>query len=381
MKILLLGEYSGVHTNLATALRKHGYDVRLIHNGDGYKSFKADDFIKYKYFETDNKFLSLITKLYYMFLMYTGVKGLFQILKYRNLIKELKGYDIVQLINPIFISEYGVAVNYILFRYLKNNNSKIFLQALGDDYYWIKYCLDNKFDYSIFDRLSFKTLHRYLYSLHYLYGFMMPTYNKYITRKCNAIIPGLYDYYKAYENFKNCTEIVPIIVYPDKSFLKQSFEFPFKIFHGWQPRGELRKGNDILDKALLKLKDKYPDKISYKVIGGLTYQEYINQYNDADIFIDQCFSQDCGVNALLGMSKGKVVLSGFEEAVKSYYKLEYYPVINALPNVESIYLSIENLLFNTSLMKSYSENSIKFIEQYHSEDYVLSKYEDIWNKY
>lgn len=381
MRVLLLGEYSGVHSNLSVALKKYGYDVKTIHNGDGYKSFEADEFIRYSYFNVNNVIISLILKLYYIILMYSGLKGVFQIIKYRELIKSFKGYDVVQLINPIFISEYGVIVNYLIFKYLKANNNKIFLQALGDDYYWVKYCLDKKFNYSMLDRLNFKTTHRYLYSLQYVYGFMMPSYNRYVAINSNAIIPGAYDYYKVYEEFKNCTEIVPMIVSVDEKYKKKNIVFPIKVFHGWQPRAELRKGNDIFDSALTMLQKKYPDKILYKIVGGLSYEEYIKTYEDADIFIDQCFSQDCGMNALLGMSKGKVVLGGFEDVVKDYYNIDYCPLINCPPNAEKIFLSIEKLLLDNSLIYSISENSIKFINDYHSEVYVVSKLKDIWSRY
>ena len=50
MKVLLLGEYSGVHTNLSKALKEKGYLVDLIHNGDSYKEFDADYLIKYNYY-------------------------------------------------------------------------------------------------------------------------------------------------------------------------------------------------------------------------------------------------------------------------------------------------------------------------------------------
>jgi hypothetical protein len=70
-----------------------------------------------------------------------GLKGVFQIFKYKKSLNELKGYDIVQLINPIFLSDFGFIVNFVIFRKIKANNKKVFLCALGDDYYWVKYSL------------------------------------------------------------------------------------------------------------------------------------------------------------------------------------------------------------------------------------------------
>ena len=47
MKILLIGEYSGVHTNLAKALIEKNFEVLTVHDGDSYKKFESDVIIKY----------------------------------------------------------------------------------------------------------------------------------------------------------------------------------------------------------------------------------------------------------------------------------------------------------------------------------------------
>lgn len=41
MKILLVGEYSGVHYNLYKALVELNYKVDTLHDGDSYKNFPA----------------------------------------------------------------------------------------------------------------------------------------------------------------------------------------------------------------------------------------------------------------------------------------------------------------------------------------------------
>jgi len=376
MKILLIGEYSGVHTNLANALKEKNYNVNIIHNGDSYKGFKPDYLIKYNFFYTSNKYLSFLLRIYYVFLLYSGFQGVFQIFKYREKIKELKNYDVVQLINPIFLADFGVIVNMFLFFFLKRNNKKIFLCALGDDYSYVMFCLRNGFKYSMFDRLSLKTLHRYLFQLHYVFGFMSIFYNFIILSKVNGIIPGLYDYYAVYKNKKKCTRIIPIIIYPDSK--KDSFSYPLNVFHGWQTGKEYRKGNDIFHKIFLKLKDKHPDKINYEVVGGLSYTEYVKTYKNADLFIDQCYSQDCGVNALLGMSQGKVVFSGFEKEVQDYYKIPYNPIVNVEPQEDFMYQTIEKVILDLNLIEQYSENAFKFVLKYHNADYVVNLYTEIW---
>jgi len=46
MKILLVGEFSGVHNNLKMGLKALGHDVKLAADGDGFKKFGYDFRIK-----------------------------------------------------------------------------------------------------------------------------------------------------------------------------------------------------------------------------------------------------------------------------------------------------------------------------------------------
>lgn len=377
-----MGEYSGVHNKLAEALREDGHEVLLISDGDNYKSFDSDYFIIYNQPKSNIKPLKYGLKIYNIFLNLSGLKGTVQIIKHINYLNNLKGYDVVQLINPIFLSGYGALVNYIVFKLLKKNNKKIFLSALGDDYYWVKFCLEKKPKYSMFDRLNVKNLNQYLYSLYYIYGLLNPYVNKYIVKNVNAILPGLYDYYLPYKEFPNCTEIVPIIINtPDITNTPIDIKYPIRIFHGWQEGKELRKGNDIFDKAIVKIVNKYKSKVKYEIVSGLPYSEYIKKFDNSHIFIDQCYSQDMGVNALLGMQAGKVVFSGFEDAVKKYFRLDYQPLVNALPDEKQIYDNIARIIENPSLILQYSSNAKKFITEFHNPKHILQKYYEIWDNY
>ena len=82
MKILLIGEYSNVHATLAKGLRRLGHEVTVASNGDFWKDYPRD--------------IDLARRL--------GTSGTIDYL--RRLLKALptmRGYDIVQLINPLFL--------------------------------------------------------------------------------------------------------------------------------------------------------------------------------------------------------------------------------------------------------------------------------------
>ncbi|MEE8097170.1 glycosyltransferase [Acinetobacter baumannii] len=378
MKILLIGEYSGAYTLLSKKLRQEGHSVVWVHDGDAYKKFSGADFnIKYSEIEAPSLFL----KIFYILLDFLGVKGIFAIRKYKKNINTLRDFDVVQIINTKPLGEFGSYANIYFLKKIFNQNKRVYVSALGDDYIWVKNCLDKKVKYSMFDRLNFKNFYRFSWALLYVYGIGYKKLNEFVFENSIKIIPGLFDYYYAYQSqgVSKCSDLVPLIVEPKVNNSVNFFSEKINIFHGWQHNKELRKGNDIFDRAIKRLQNKYPLKVNYEIVSGLPYNEYIDKFSDAHIFIDQCFSLDQGVNGLLGMAAGKVVFSGYSEELRMYLKedkSEY--LINALPNEDYIFEKLENLLNNPNEMVKISNNAIKYIEKYHNPDVIYRQLMNIW---
>ena len=82
MKILLVGEYSNVHWTLAEGLRLLGHEVKVLSNGDFWKNYPRD----YSLVRESGR--------------WSGVKYMFDLLR---LLPKMRGYDVVQLINPMFL--------------------------------------------------------------------------------------------------------------------------------------------------------------------------------------------------------------------------------------------------------------------------------------
>ena len=113
MKILLIGEYSNVHNTLAEGLRTLGHEVTVISNGDFWKDYPRDIDVERK----PGK-----------------LGGICLMLKLWALLPRIVGYDVVQLINPIFF-ELRAERLFFFYNYLRKHNKKLFLGAFGMDYY------------------------------------------------------------------------------------------------------------------------------------------------------------------------------------------------------------------------------------------------------
>ena len=82
MRILLIGEYSNVHATLAEGLRALGQQVTVVSNGDFWKDYPRDIDLSRR----PGKW-----------------GGLAYLAKTMATLHKLRGYDVVQLINPMFL--------------------------------------------------------------------------------------------------------------------------------------------------------------------------------------------------------------------------------------------------------------------------------------
>ena len=131
MRILLLGEYSNVHWNLALGLRALGHEVCVVSDGDNWKNYQRD-------IDLRRKSVSPADTLRYLLNLFMTFP-------------KFKDFDVVQIINPVFLSLKADKIK-PFYNYLRNHNKKIFMGAFGMDYYYIKSCLDCKtFRYSDFN--------------------------------------------------------------------------------------------------------------------------------------------------------------------------------------------------------------------------------------
>ena len=111
MKILLIGEYSNVHWTLAEGLRSLGHETIVLSNGDFWKDYSRDWNLE----RARNSFGSL--------------EYLCRLLKY---LPQMRGFDVVQLINPMFLELKAERIAPV-YKYLRRHNKRIILGAFGMD--------------------------------------------------------------------------------------------------------------------------------------------------------------------------------------------------------------------------------------------------------
>ncbi len=363
MRILLIGEYSNLHNSLAFGLRALGHEVCLVSDGDIWKAYNSDIFIR-------RKGIRAIDSLHYVA----------QLLYY---LPRFTGYDVVQLINPCFFHLKADRLRPI-YRFLRRYNKSVFLGAFGVDAYWIKACLDNQtFRYSDFyvDGKP-RTNHYTQFELNDWIGSGKEELNKWIAEDCDGIIACLYEYWAAYQPiFPNKTTYIPLPIEPTEVVHKRIDQPVDKVrfFIGIQKERSIVKGTDVIEPILDQIALDYPDQCEVIKAISVPYKQYKEMLNSAHVLVDQLYSYTPAMNALLGMAKGLIAVSGAEP---EHYKLmqedTLQPIVNILPDEKQIYQTFKKIIADKEHIGTRSADSVAYIQKHHLAKDVAQQYLAFW---
>ena len=87
------------------------------------------------------------------------------------------------------------------------------------------------------------------------------------------------------------------------------------------------------------------------------------------------------MNPLEAMSRGIICIGGGEpENYEILHEEQLRPIINVLPNYESVYQELEHLVLHPELMIELKRQSIVYINKHHDYLKVARKYEKYYQK-
>ena len=377
MKILLMGEYSNVHATLAEGLRKLGHHVTLLSNGDFWKNYPRD--------------IDLVRK--------PGkLGGIMYMMKLYTIVHKLRGYDIVQLINPMFLELKAERI-FPIYQYLRKHNKKIILGGFGMDYYWVSVCCKDKplrySDFNIGDEL--RTNADALKERKDWLGTEKGRLNQMIAEDCDGIITGLYEYWACYQpGFPQKTTFIPFPIKPklitsgngnsytnaeNHQVIPLDIPKKVKLFIGINKSRSEYKGTDIMLKAAQAIAKKYPDKAELRIAESIPFAEYVKMMNGSDAILDQLYSYTPSMNPLEAMARGIICIGGGEpENYEIIHEDKLRPIINVLPNYESVYQELEHLVLHPELVPLLKQQSIEYISKHHDYIKVAKRYEAFYQK-
>lgn len=363
MKILLIGEYSNVHATLAIGLRELGHQVTVISNGDFWKNYPRDINVARPKGKLGG--MLLLAKLY-------------------TLLPRMRGYDVVQLINPLFF-ELKAERLFRFYNYLRHHNGRVFLCAFGMDYYWVHECITRKplrySDFNFGDKLR-NDPEALRYRNDWI-GAAKEHLNKYIANDCDGIITGLYEYQACYQPlFPDKTTFIPFPIQPQEAVSTQrTRKSKVVIFIGINRERSVYKGTDIMLQAALDLRKQFAHRMKLEIAESVPFAQYQQMLAGSDLLLDQLYAYTPAMNALLAMSKGIIVVGGGEpENYDIIHETELRPIINVEPTYDSVYHELENIVLHPDLIPTLKQQSIDYIHRHHHYLKVARQYESLYKK-
>lgn len=361
MKILLFGEYSNVHWTLAEGLRALGHDVTVVSNGDFWKNYPRDIDIA----RTTSR-----------------LGGMAYMARLATILPRLRGYDIVQIINPMFVELKAHWVKPI-YNYLRRHNRHMVMCAFGMDYYWVNTCCNTKaFRYSDFnigprERTNADALKERRDWL----GTCKERLNRHIAADCDAIVAGLYEYWRCYQPcFPQKTTFIPFpIKCSGKPTRHDNNDKRLKIFIGINRTRSEYKGTDIMLRAARDVEREHPGRMLLNVAESVPFATYCKLMEGSDAILDQLYSYTPAMNSLQAMSRGIICIGGGEpENYEIIGEKELRPIVNVQPSYDSVHEALERLAAHPKDVAQMQRQSVEYIRKHHDYIKVAKQYEALY---
>lgn len=359
MKILLLGDYSNVHATLARGLKFLGHECVVVSDGDKWKDYPRDIDLQRRFGLRGNT--SFLWRLF-------------------RALPSMRGYDVVQLINPVFFELKAEKLPFF-YRYLRRHNGKVVMGAFGMDYYWAQVNTVQRplrySDFNLGDRVRIDA-EAELYRNEWI-GTAKERLNRMIAEDCDGIVAGLYEYWVTYQQFQDKLIYIPFPIEVPRQPASFDVHHPINVFIGISKNRSAYKGTDIMLKAAQDVSAVHPGCLNLSIAEGVPFGEYKKMMDGADLILDQLYSYTPAMNSLLAMSKGIVNVGGGEpEHYDLLHEQELRPIINVQPTYESCYEEIERIALHPELVPLLKHQSVDYVKRHHDYIKVARQYVDFY---
>ena len=358
MRILIIGDYSNFHVALRDAFRTLGHNVILMSEAGGWMKTQCD--------------------------IYIGRKpGLMGAIKYGarilSLLPSMRGWDVVYIHTPTFLHLKPLKIK-VIFDYLRRHNRHVVFSMINTDYFYVKACQDcHTFAYSDY-RVGNKPSPFALLHPDDEHGWTSPPMKilaEDVVDSSDVIIPCLWEYYKAYEKIapdKLCYGGIPIDTHNIKKNIIDNEPQKVRFMLGYHNNRMELKGTDKILEALKRVVERNRDKAEMVLVSNVPYSEYIERLYGSHVLLDQLYSYTPATNALLGMARGMIAVTGAEP---EYYDFigehENRPIVNISPIVEGdIEKKLEWIIKNKARLPELSRRSIDFVAK-HNDSIVVAE--------
>lgn len=376
MKILLIGDASNYHYTLGQGLKSLGHDVTVASSGMLWQDTERDINLRRGNTRLSGAWLWARLNI--------------------TLSRRLRGYDVVQIVNPIFVDLKPHRVAQI-FHKLKRENGAIYLTALGTDYAFVKTCLsaDNPLRFSEWqvegrptpfsNTAEARILRRWLEN-------PLKNHAEMIYENVDGVISALYEYHVAMQRFFPDNMLayggIPINVDTIPFFAnkieidrsKSDNDLSLDALLPFPKERKMEKGTEIIKSIFGEIPG-----LKITEVAGIKYTDFLDVLSRCNIVLDQYYAHTPATTALLAMAMGKLVVTG---ASKDFEKFigEAVPALNINPlDTDTAAGFIKSLLTKdvdgiNSVLVDFGQRGRDFVTRHNSAEVVARRFEDFWQR-
>lgn len=141
------------------------------------------------------------------------------------------------------------------------------------------------------------------------------------------------------------------------------------------------KGTDLIVEAI-ELVRRTRDDFDFEIVEGLAYDAYLERMAGADIVIDQVHGQSPGMNGLEMMAAGKMVMTGATPLGRSFFPfMQDMPAVDASPEPPQLAADLSALLDRKRDFAALAQAGRDYIARHHGLLTVAGQFVDHWQRH
>lgn len=366
MRILMLGDYSNLHSCLARELRRSGHDVTLVSDRGGHMNTDADMTLRRK----------------------PGLTGSIGYLyRIMSALPSWTGYDVVQLINPQFFHLKPRRLM-MVFDILRKNNRSVFLTLCGNDHFFVEDCVaTDLFRFSEF-RIGKQPTELVTTSPMREQGWLIPahkTYTRHLYDNIDGAMSVLPEYDMSARRHLAPSKLIftnlPVEL-SDMEYTPLPTSGPVRILIGMRGNMEIQKGTAKMLGICRQIEAELPGECEVRVVKDLSLADYLKELRESHLVIDQLYSYSPATNALQTMALGRITASGAQPEYYDYIGEDLRPIFCLSPLEDDLTIKerLKALIQDRGRMQQMSAEGRELVERHNDVKAIAPLFEAHWQK-
>ncbi|MEZ5359425.1 MAG: tetratricopeptide repeat protein [Candidatus Zixiibacteriota bacterium] len=194
-----------------------------------------------------------------------------------------------------------------------------------------------------------------------------------MSRFVDHCIVGDYELYEYVKDYFKHIHVIPSLIDIDayKPDPERKPNDKFLIVHA--PTDTGIKGSETVARVMDELSDDYD--IEYRLIKGMSHEEAKQNYQQADLIVDELHCGSYGLLSVETMAMAKPVITWICDFMKEKYPAEL-PILSANP--DTLKSVVRHVLDNRDMLDELGQRGRAYVEKYHDMNKVVKKIQDVY---